>query len=96
MLRDMLRGMLWPLEERWLRFSCWFIGHNERAGNALNYEEDYCDRCFVPWPQDLVTLPDLLMRAYGWMVERDWAWFNRLDTWLVERHAQRLPSWWSY
>lgn len=73
---------------------CWFVGHNEILG--LGHEPNYCNRCFIDDPRDTTTLPDLLQRGYGWLVERDWAWFDRLDDWLCENHGKRLPHWWAY
>lgn len=78
------------------RLKCFFVGHNERMGNPLNYEEDYCNRCFVHYPQDLITMPDMLNKVYIWLVEQDSILFNHLDNWLLEKHRKRLPSWWEY
>ena len=88
----------WQIKCRAWRVQCWFIGHNECWGSWYDREPDYCDRCYMKWPQDAVTLPRLLNRAYGWTVERDWGWFERLDCWLMETERTRrlLPHWWSY
>lgn len=75
---------------------CFFVGHDEMAGNRLNYQPDYCDRCFVEWPQDKLVMPHILSRVYRWFVDRQWSWFDRLDDCLLENHSQRLPSWWEY
>ncbi len=92
----MIGDMLWPLELKFRRVYCWLVGHDRRSGEPMNYEPAWCVRCLVEHPEDLCALPCLLSRAYAWMVERDWAWFNRLDMWLIEHHDKRLPSWWKY
>ena len=91
----------WKIKPLWLKADvalkytqCFFKGHNLRWGERYNYEPDYCDRCFVEWPQDQATLVDYLSRCYGFMVERDWRWFQRLDDWLWSKF--RMPGWWSY
>ena len=88
--------MMWELKALFLRAWCWLAGHDERMGNALNYEDDYCAKCYISWPQDTSTLPDLLNRLYVWIVERDWQWFERLDMWLCTHYGKVLPRWWSY
>ena len=87
---------LWRVRMMVNRIRCWFIGHNEKMGNRMNHEPDWCDRCFTDWPGETTTLPDLLQRGYSWLVERDWVWFERLDTWLSANHRQKLPHWWAY
>lgn len=87
--------VLWALRLVVKRFWCWCVGHEVRTGDGLAYC-DYCDRCCVTRPQDLTTLSDLLRESYGWLVERNWEWFERLDDWLCENHSQKLPGWWEY
>lgn len=88
----------WKLEIMRLRLKCFLVGHDERTGGEgpPPYEDDRCYRCFVTWPTDRIDLPTLLSRLYGWFVERDWRWFDRLDMWLCENYSARLPNWWSY
>lgn len=74
------------------RAGCWFVGHDEKYGSALNYEDDWCDRCYISWPQDTVTLPVLLGRVYVWAVGHGWP--EWVDQWLM-KHV-RLPGWWEY
>lgn len=57
---------------RLARIRCWFIGHDRRMGEQTNYEADYCARCGIEWPQDLMTLPDYIEKADDWFAERDW------------------------
>lgn len=85
--------LIWRIE--WLlprRAWCVIVGHRECMGSPLNYEDDYCGRCLVSWPQDKVTIPVLLNRAYVWAVEHGWP--EWLDLWLGQ-HVN-LPSWWEY
>ena len=75
---------------------CFFTGHDERSGEQLIYENDWCAKCFVEWPQDKITLPRLLMYCFGWLIEREWQWFDRFDDWICANHRNRLPDWWEY
>jgi len=95
-MKQFLYDVLWKLELMFQRVGCFFVGHDERAGQVWDYEDDYCSRCLVSWPQDKITLPRLLTRLYSWMVERKWRWFERLDDWIYENHRDRLPTWWEY
>lgn len=80
----------------WARFVCWFLGHDvQQTYDPTTCGEELCWRCGVPYPQERITLPVLLNRTYGWLVERDWAWFNKLDLYLLD-FSIRLPSWWEY
>jgi hypothetical protein len=94
---------MWHGRVHWLitdvyprRIHCFLMGHDERMGNSLNYEPDYCDRCLVDWPQDRATVPELLRRCFVWCYERNWRWLVRLDVWLWNNHRNRLPTWWEY
>jgi len=82
--------LVWKGKLLFHRTKCFFVGHNERRGNVLNYEADYCEWCFAEWPQDKFTLPDLPSLLYGWLAERDWRGFERLDNWLY-RHFGAWP-----
>lgn len=84
-LKHKLRGVI-----------CFFVRHDETTGDRFAYQPDYCDRCFVEWPQDRLTMPDILNRVYCWVVNRGWQWFDSLDVWLMENHNKKLPSWWEY
>lgn len=87
---------MWRLKLLVLRTKCWFVGHDERPSDPINYEEAYCARCYVDWPQEKTTLPDLLNVVYYWLAERNWKWYERLDSWLYENYDHVLPDWWSY
>lgn len=77
-----------------VRVICFFKGHMHCWGDRLSGEPDYCARCSRDWPQDdTCTLADLLNNVYTWLFERDWAWFNRLDSYLYKHHRDKLPSW---
>ena len=69
---------------------CFIVGHDECFGGY--WEDDYCDRCYVDWPQDKITVPVLLNRAYCWAVEHGWP--EEIDLWLM-KHI-KLPNWWEY
>jgi hypothetical protein len=69
---------------------CWLIGYDEI--DVYRWEDPYCDRCLAVYPMDLITLPDLLNRAYCWAVDHGFPY--KLDLWL-QKHF-RLPSWWEY
>ena len=89
---------LWLTDTVWWtgrRIKCWFFGHRVVYGDYRMHETAWCDRCFVEYPQETITLHNYLNRWYVWMVLRDWAWFNRLDDWLFD-HKIPLPSWWEY
>ena len=87
----------WLAKKRVSRIKCWFVGHDVQYGSPWpDCENDWCDRCYVDWPEDTTTLPDLLQRGYSWLIECHWAWFDRLDNWLSENHGQKLPHWWVY
>jgi hypothetical protein len=94
-----LRGTFWEwryqVSHRIQRVCCWFTGHKETWGSQYDREPDYCERCFLEWPQEASTLPKYLNRWYCWMVEREWHWFEKLDLWLLGRPGW-LPSWWEY
>ena len=92
----MFYDVLWYLERMVRRVGCFFVGHNEVTGERLIYESDWCSKCFCRWPQDRVTLPRLLNRCYGWVVERNWHWFVCLDDWLYINHREKTPDWWEY
>lgn len=62
----------------------------------MDYDPDYCDKCFINWPSEKTTMPVLLNRWYVWMVKRDWRWFEKLDAWLIFKHSNWLPGWWEY
>lgn len=87
---------LWRISLCPSRIWCFFTGHGEVPGERWSYEPDYCPRCYVDWPQDRRELPKYFNRAYCWMVNQNWRWFIRLDDWLLEKHANRLPCWWEY
>jgi hypothetical protein len=77
------------------RIYCWLFGHGRLCfGEKYNYEPDWCERCGKEDPQDDATLPDHLCGWYGWFVERDWRWFNILDTWAMEHNV--WPRWLEY
>lgn len=90
----MVYNRLFQAELRVRRIKCWFVGHDVRGG--VPYEPDWCDRCYIEDPDDRRLLPGLLNRTYVWLVERDWAWFERFDDWMFDKHQKRLPSWWKY
>ena len=48
---------LWKLELVVRRIGCFFTGHNERPGNQLNYQNDFCTKCLCDWPHK-INLPD--------------------------------------
>jgi len=86
---------------RWIRrLWCWVVGHDVPCtGRVWDYEPDRCIRCWYSEDEidlDEATLPVLLNRVYGWLVERDWEWFERFDRWLIYDTNIRLPGWWSY
>jgi len=84
--------MLWQLKSVWCKFVCWFVGHDVISGDRTMYEDDWCDRCFMDWPQDKVTLPILLNRVYCWAVDHGWP--ESIDLWF-HKHF-RMPRWWEY
>ena len=84
---------IWEISYLWpRRIWCFIVGHDERPGNPLNYEDDYCDRCLIDWPQDRPEIPKLLNRAYVWAVNHGWP--EAFDLWLMQ-HV-KLPRWWEY
>ena len=91
-----LSEVLWKLTRVIRGIDCFFTGHDERSGNRLNYENDWCEKCFVAWPQDKITLPRLLTRVLGWVVDREWRWFYRFDFWIEKKLGPDLPDWWEY
>ena len=88
--------MLWKLKYLIRGIGCFFLGHEMLPGDEEISENDWCLHCLVDWPQDRVTLPRLLNRCFGWLVEREWNWFARIDDWLIEYHQEHLPDWWEY
>ena len=88
--------MLWKLKYLIRGIGCFFLGHEMLPGDEEISENDWCLHCLVDWPQDQVTLPRVLNRCFGWMVEREWNWFARIDDWLIENHSEILPDWWEY
>lgn len=90
---DKITELMWELKLRLLRIRCFFTGHREVTG--VYYEDGYCSRCFISWPEDRVTIPFLLNRLYCWTGEREWKWFDRLDNCLWKHYGQFLPHWWS-
>ena len=91
-----LSEVLWALELVFRGIGCFFTDHNERQGNQLNYENDFCTKCLCDWPQDKITLPRLLTRCLGWLFEREWRWFYRFDFWIEKKYGDSLPDWWEY
>lgn len=90
MYRDFVEHNLWLLSVPLREAYCFLRGHKEVYGGPM--EDDWCDRCFVDWPQDKITLPRLLNRAYCWAVEHGWP--ETVDLWL---HAHfKMPDWWEY
>jgi len=86
------------LQRKARRLRCLIIGHDIQFVHRLEGPE-YCRWCWYTEgevPLDEPTLPGLLNRAYCWLVERDWAWFEKLDLWLINKHSRKLPNWWSY
>lgn len=86
----------WKVELFFRRILCWFTEHKEVSGEHWNYAPDYCNRCFIDWPQDQKTLTSYLNVVYCWFVQRDWKWFERLDWWLCKKYGRFLPHWWEY
>ena len=80
----------WRIWKTCRRAICWFVGHNKVSGNP--HEDDYCDKCFIDWPQDRIALPTLLNQAYCWFVDHGWP--EALDLWLLKHF--NMPSWWEY
>ena len=87
---------LWKLKFVVRGIGCFFTGHKELSGRQTFYDNDWCEKCLVDWPQDKITLPLLLTRYYGWLVEREWRWFYRFDFWIEKRYGDSLPDWWEY
>jgi hypothetical protein len=89
---------------------CFFKGHDFKSGETVGSWEigygkltpDYCDRCcFNADEIDLedhpLELPSLLNRAYSWVVEREWRWFEALDQFITDRIGHKnMPRWWRY
>lgn len=99
MIESIFWSIWWDIKTIFWRVQCWFKGHNE-VRTSLSPEEylqgNYCDRCYIDWPDEHNTLPMILNRSYIWVVEREWTWFEKLDIYLCENHSKRLPNWWSY
>jgi len=77
-----------------VRLYCFLAGHVERSGCRENYEEPYCARCYIDYPQDKLELPKLLNRVLVFVVERS-SLADRLFCWTCEQSwCNRLPSWW--
>lgn len=88
--------LAWRMEVFFKRIRCFLLGHSERPGSRLNYEEDYCPICHILWPQDAREIPKYLTRIYVWLVNREWTWFNEFDVWMFDNHRNLLPRWWEY
>lgn len=90
---------VWRLKIRVKRIKCWFTDHGLIGADEIERfygEADYCPECYIDWPQERDTLFTHLIAMYGWLVRRKWAWFDRLDIYLLEHHKHRLPRWWEY
>ena len=88
--------ILWKLELVFRGIDCFFVGHVLVEGEPAINEADFCYECLCDWPQDKLTLPHLLTRCFGWLVEREWRWFYRFDFWIGEKLGNSLPDWWEY
>ena len=102
-VKCILRGRFWEagwqLKIRFNRVRCWFTDHGFVGADEIERfysEADYCPKCYIDWPQERNTLSTHLRLIYVWFVLREWAWFDRLDLWLINNHGKRLPSWWEY
>lgn len=85
------------IDRRLRRLRCWFTGHSISFGEHWIQEPDYCPKCFIDWPLEMITLPTLLNKGYCWMVEQDWGWFNYIDERLCRRGFPKWwPAWWEY
>jgi len=84
-----------PIRRLW----CLVVGHDVPCGTRWSYGPDRCARCWYSESEinlEETTLPMLLNRIYGWLIEQDWGWFERFDMWAIEHWPSRLPDWWSY
>lgn len=96
-LINIISEYYWRVRYEIARIGCFLVGHVVNYGSRQDYEPDWCDRCGLEYPQDdLRTLPCALNVFYGWLVEREWAWFDKVDRWFIEKLGSRLPEWWSY
>ena len=97
MLKYKLQDLAWHPRLMWVRRArCFFIGHDERMGNPLNYQDPYCDFCVVNWPMDKACLPDLLTRILNWAMDRS-ALVDKFFIWTSEQPWRvHLPRWWEY
>ena len=86
----------WIVSQCMLRIWCFIVGHDIAfdLGFYIDGDPERCRRCHITWPSERTTVPVLLGRAYRFMVDRNWRWFEALDIWLTE-HI-RMPSWWAY
>ena len=85
-----MRVVLWHMKSR---LQCFFLGHIEKMGERVNFEPDWCARCYCEWPQEKTSAPSVLHTWYIWFIDHS-RLFRRLDARLSNRI--RLPLWWEY
>ena len=98
----------WTLGRRVRWIACFVFGHDvedgervyDGTGYSMKITDDFCNRCWhsademdLDWQP--ITMPYFLHRAYVWLVEKNWPWFNVVDEY-VWGHNIKMPRWWSY
>lgn len=68
-------GYYWELT-CWLKriFICFWKGHDQITGYQEMYEADYCDRCYIDYPEDVNTFPlmweNFIYKLPEWLYNR--------------------------
>jgi len=94
-------SLLFEIWRRLLLAKCFFVGHKPE-GYCLSWERRplVCVRCLFNEDQmniqDWFDMPNILSRAYGRLVDKDWHWFEVLDEWIAMHWPKwiKMPQWW--